>query len=72
MASMNRRNDYSERKTCSSAHLGFKTGFEKLNLPLKSLCTHILSFDLQVTLHTGLPIPDFYTPGEADPTGSVC
>lgn len=27
---------------------------------------------LQVTLHTGLPIPDFYTPGEADPTSSVC
>ncbi|KAM9341366.1 E3 ubiquitin-protein ligase TRIM9 isoform 2-T2 [Symphorus nematophorus] len=28
--------------------------------------------NVQVTLHTGLPIPDFYTPGEADPTGSVC
>uniref|UniRef100_A0A8C6WEY3 Tripartite motif containing 9 n=1 Tax=Neogobius melanostomus TaxID=47308 RepID=A0A8C6WEY3_9GOBI len=25
-----------------------------------------------VTLHTGLPIPDFYTPGEPDPTGSMC
>ncbi|XP_073340142.1 E3 ubiquitin-protein ligase TRIM9 isoform X7 [Pagrus major] len=28
--------------------------------------------NVQVTLHTGLPIPDFYTPGEADPAGSVC
>ncbi|XP_074547699.1 E3 ubiquitin-protein ligase TRIM9 isoform X2 [Halichoeres trimaculatus] len=28
--------------------------------------------NVQVTLHTGLPIPDFYTPGEPDPTGSVC
>ena len=26
----------------------------------------------QVTLHTGLPIPDFYTPGDPDSTGSVC
>ncbi|TNN53734.1 hypothetical protein EYF80_036063 [Liparis tanakae] len=25
-----------------------------------------------ITLHTGLPIPDFYTPGEADPSGSEC
>ncbi|KAM9355439.1 E3 ubiquitin-protein ligase TRIM9 isoform 5-T5 [Pholidichthys leucotaenia] len=31
-----------------------------------------LNRNVQVTLHTGLPIPDFYTPGEADPTGSVC
>uniref|UniRef100_A0A3Q3WEU0 E3 ubiquitin-protein ligase TRIM9 n=1 Tax=Mola mola TaxID=94237 RepID=A0A3Q3WEU0_MOLML len=28
--------------------------------------------NVQITLHTGLPIPDFYTPGEADPAGSVC
>ncbi|KAF3845244.1 hypothetical protein F7725_008407 [Dissostichus mawsoni] len=25
-----------------------------------------------ITLHTGLPIPDFYTTGEADPANSVC
>ncbi|KAK7904089.1 hypothetical protein WMY93_016696 [Mugilogobius chulae] len=31
-----------------------------------------LNRNVQVTLHTGLPIPDFYTPGEPDPTGSVC
>ncbi|KAM4624762.1 E3 ubiquitin-protein ligase TRIM9 isoform 11-T11 [Polymixia lowei] len=31
-----------------------------------------LNRNVQVTLHTGLPIPDFYTPGEVDPTGSVC
>ncbi|XP_076013727.1 E3 ubiquitin-protein ligase TRIM9 isoform X7 [Genypterus blacodes] len=31
-----------------------------------------LNRNVQVTLHTGLPIPDFYTPGEADPTSSVC
>uniref|UniRef100_A0AAQ5ZIN9 E3 ubiquitin-protein ligase TRIM9 n=1 Tax=Amphiprion ocellaris TaxID=80972 RepID=A0AAQ5ZIN9_AMPOC len=31
-----------------------------------------LNRNVQVTLHTGLPIPDFYTPGEADPNGSVC
>ncbi|XP_019953773.1 E3 ubiquitin-protein ligase TRIM9 isoform X1 [Paralichthys olivaceus] len=31
-----------------------------------------LNRNVQVTLHTGLPIPDFYTPGDADPTGSVC
>ncbi|KAM9841987.1 E3 ubiquitin-protein ligase TRIM9 isoform 9-T9 [Aulostomus maculatus] len=31
-----------------------------------------LNRNVQVTLHTGLPIPDFYTPGEADPTGSMC
>ncbi|KAM6912994.1 E3 ubiquitin-protein ligase TRIM9 isoform 8-T8 [Xenentodon cancila] len=31
-----------------------------------------LNRNVQVTLHTGLPIPDFYTPGEADPTGSAC
>ncbi|XP_035465710.2 E3 ubiquitin-protein ligase TRIM9 isoform X4 [Scophthalmus maximus] len=31
-----------------------------------------LNRNVQITLHTGLPIPDFYTPGEADPTGSVC
>ncbi|XP_061599771.1 E3 ubiquitin-protein ligase TRIM9 isoform X2 [Cololabis saira] len=31
-----------------------------------------LNRNVQVTLHTGLPIPDFYTPGEADPTGSSC
>ncbi|XP_024130998.1 E3 ubiquitin-protein ligase TRIM9 isoform X4 [Oryzias melastigma] len=31
-----------------------------------------LNRNVQVTLHTGLPIPDFYTPGEVDPTGSTC
>ncbi|XP_055014775.1 E3 ubiquitin-protein ligase TRIM9 [Boleophthalmus pectinirostris] len=31
-----------------------------------------LNRNVQVTLHTGLPIPDFYTPGEPDPSGSVC
>ncbi|XP_075304049.1 E3 ubiquitin-protein ligase TRIM9 isoform X4 [Odontesthes bonariensis] len=31
-----------------------------------------LNRNVQVTLHTGLPIPDFYTPGEADPNSSVC
>ncbi|XP_016886490.1 E3 ubiquitin-protein ligase TRIM9 isoform X3 [Cynoglossus semilaevis] len=31
-----------------------------------------LNRNVQVTLHTGLPIPDFYTPGEGDPNGSVC
>uniref|UniRef100_A0A1A8DYZ3 Tripartite motif containing 67 n=1 Tax=Nothobranchius kadleci TaxID=1051664 RepID=A0A1A8DYZ3_NOTKA len=31
-----------------------------------------LNRNVQLTLHTGLPIPDFYTPGEADPTSSVC
>ncbi|KAM3871123.1 E3 ubiquitin-protein ligase TRIM9 isoform 9-T9 [Diretmus argenteus] len=31
-----------------------------------------LNRNVQVTLHTGLPIPDFYTPGEVDPNGSVC
>ncbi|XP_038141058.1 E3 ubiquitin-protein ligase TRIM9 isoform X2 [Cyprinodon tularosa] len=31
-----------------------------------------LNRNVQITLHTGLPIPDFYTPGEADPTSSVC
>ncbi|KAM8915464.1 E3 ubiquitin-protein ligase TRIM9 isoform 3-T3 [Spinachia spinachia] len=31
-----------------------------------------LNRNVQITLHTGLPIPDFYTAGEADPTGSVC
>ncbi|XP_059209007.1 E3 ubiquitin-protein ligase TRIM9 isoform X3 [Centropristis striata] len=31
-----------------------------------------LNRNVQITLHTGLPIPDFYTPGEADPNGSVC
>ncbi|XP_053290515.1 E3 ubiquitin-protein ligase TRIM9 isoform X9 [Pleuronectes platessa] len=31
-----------------------------------------LNRNVQVTLHTGLPIPDFYTPGDADPNGSVC
>ncbi|KAG9275478.1 E3 ubiquitin-protein ligase TRIM9 isoform X1 [Astyanax mexicanus] len=31
-----------------------------------------LNRNVQVTLHTGLPIPDFYTPGESDPSGSVC
>ncbi|KAM8833383.1 E3 ubiquitin-protein ligase TRIM9 isoform 2-T2 [Synchiropus picturatus] len=31
-----------------------------------------LNRNVQVTLHTGLPIPDFYTPGEADPSGSMC
>jgi len=25
-----------------------------------------------VTLHSGLPIPDFYTPGESEAAGSVC
>ncbi|XP_060780785.1 E3 ubiquitin-protein ligase TRIM9 isoform X8 [Neoarius graeffei] len=31
-----------------------------------------LNRNVQVTLHTGLPIPDFYTLGETDPSGSVC
>ncbi|XP_034418544.1 E3 ubiquitin-protein ligase TRIM9 isoform X3 [Cyclopterus lumpus] len=31
-----------------------------------------LNRNVQITLHTGLPIPDFYTTGEADPTGSEC
>ncbi|XP_068435869.1 E3 ubiquitin-protein ligase TRIM9 isoform X2 [Clinocottus analis] len=31
-----------------------------------------LNRNVQITLHTGLPIPDFYTTGEADATGSVC
>ncbi|XP_053477599.1 E3 ubiquitin-protein ligase TRIM9 isoform X6 [Ictalurus furcatus] len=31
-----------------------------------------LNRNVQVTLHTGLPIPDFYTLGESDPSGSVC
>ncbi|XP_062850904.1 E3 ubiquitin-protein ligase TRIM9 isoform X2 [Trichomycterus rosablanca] len=31
-----------------------------------------LNRNVQVTLHTGLPIPDFYTIGESDPSGSVC
>ncbi|XP_054469960.1 E3 ubiquitin-protein ligase TRIM9 isoform X4 [Anoplopoma fimbria] len=31
-----------------------------------------LNRNVQITLHTGLPIPDFYTTGEADPTDSVC
>ncbi|XP_032355614.1 E3 ubiquitin-protein ligase TRIM9 isoform X4 [Etheostoma spectabile] len=31
-----------------------------------------LNRNVQITLHTGLPIPDFYSPGDADPTDSVC
>ncbi|XP_051946353.1 E3 ubiquitin-protein ligase TRIM9-like isoform X5 [Xyrauchen texanus] len=31
-----------------------------------------LNRNVQVTLHSGLPIPDFYTPGESEPAGSVC
>ncbi|XP_066535789.1 E3 ubiquitin-protein ligase TRIM9 isoform X5 [Hoplias malabaricus] len=31
-----------------------------------------LNRNVQVTLHTGLRIPDFYTPGESDPSSSVC
>ncbi|XP_039642342.1 E3 ubiquitin-protein ligase TRIM9 isoform X3 [Perca fluviatilis] len=31
-----------------------------------------LNRNVQITLHTGLPIPDFYSPGDADPADSVC
>ncbi|XP_061651584.1 E3 ubiquitin-protein ligase TRIM9 isoform X5 [Phyllopteryx taeniolatus] len=31
-----------------------------------------LNRNVQVTLHTGLPIPDFYTPGEVDPAAHMC
>ncbi|XP_037652076.1 E3 ubiquitin-protein ligase TRIM9 isoform X5 [Sebastes umbrosus] len=31
-----------------------------------------LNRNVQITLHTGLPIPDFYTTGDADPNDSVC
>uniref|UniRef100_A0A673N9U2 E3 ubiquitin-protein ligase TRIM9-like n=1 Tax=Sinocyclocheilus rhinocerous TaxID=307959 RepID=A0A673N9U2_9TELE len=31
-----------------------------------------LNRNVQVTLHSGLPIPDFYTPGECEAAGSVC
>ncbi|XP_034713478.1 E3 ubiquitin-protein ligase TRIM9 isoform X2 [Etheostoma cragini] len=31
-----------------------------------------LNRNVQITLHTGLPIPDFYSPGDADPNDSVC
>ncbi|XP_016090866.1 E3 ubiquitin-protein ligase TRIM9 isoform X6 [Sinocyclocheilus grahami] len=31
-----------------------------------------LNRNVQVTLHSGLPIPDFYTPGESEAAGSVC
>lgn len=41
-------------------------------MPTKNLTWFGFFFALQVTLHTGLPIPDFYTPGDADPTGSMC
>ncbi|KAM9433507.1 E3 ubiquitin-protein ligase TRIM9 [Salvelinus alpinus] len=42
-------------------------GIEGLYYPAVSLNRNV-----QVTLHTGLPIPDFYTPEEADLSGSVC
>uniref|UniRef100_A0A8C1YZH9 Tripartite motif containing 9 n=1 Tax=Cyprinus carpio TaxID=7962 RepID=A0A8C1YZH9_CYPCA len=31
-----------------------------------------LNRNVQVTLHSGLPIPDFYTPGESEAAASVC
>ncbi|XP_029114104.1 E3 ubiquitin-protein ligase TRIM9 isoform X2 [Scleropages formosus] len=31
-----------------------------------------LNRNVQVTLHTGLPIPDFYLPGEPEAPGSMC
>uniref|UniRef100_A0A8C1RWF9 Tripartite motif containing 9 n=1 Tax=Cyprinus carpio TaxID=7962 RepID=A0A8C1RWF9_CYPCA len=31
-----------------------------------------LNRNVQVTLHSGLPVPDFYTPGESEAAGSVC
>ncbi|XP_048830102.1 E3 ubiquitin-protein ligase TRIM9 isoform X1 [Brienomyrus brachyistius] len=31
-----------------------------------------LNRNVQVTLHTGLPVPDFYLPGDPDPPESVC